>query len=432
MLATASEAFRRRLDPTSRAPLAVAFSGGGDSLALLQMAATWCERAGRPLSVFTVDHGLHPDSAAWTAEAGRLARSLGAHWSSLAWTGEKPDTGLPAAAREARHRLLAQAARRAGASVLLFGHTADDVQESALMRAETPHLGWLSEWSPSAAWPAGRGVFILRPLLGERRSTLRDWLRTHGLAWLEDPANADLRSARSHARAQLAGQASAAPPDTGRDDAALAELALTCSTTPDGRLILPRRRIAEAPPATARRLLSAALLCASGGTRPPRGRVLDRLALHIADDGAFTTASAGARLEAGFATIVLGREAGERARGKLEAVLLARNEVAVFDGRFAMTTDAAGLAVDAAAGRMARLGASDLAALRRLPPAARRAFPVLVNAAGEVSLPTPFGGGPAAAHALAGPRFYAACGVVHTEADIAEGGCGEDRPLTLS
>ena len=64
-LPTALEVLERRLDPGSPAPLAVAFSGGGDSLALLLAARAFAGRHGRRLAAVHVDHGLQPHSAAW-------------------------------------------------------------------------------------------------------------------------------------------------------------------------------------------------------------------------------------------------------------------------------------------------------------------------------------------------------------------------------
>ena len=72
ILARAGDVFARRLDPGSAAPLAVGFSGGGDSLALLLAARTWARANGRPLLALTVDHGLNSQSAARTFTARAL------------------------------------------------------------------------------------------------------------------------------------------------------------------------------------------------------------------------------------------------------------------------------------------------------------------------------------------------------------------------
>ena len=196
-------ALDRRLRPAAAAPLAVGFSGGGDSLALLILTLDWARAHGRAVVALTVDHQLNPASAAWTAQAVAKARALGAQARALAWTGPKPGSGLSAAARAARHALLADAAREAGARVLLLGHTADDLAEAALMRAGGSTVPDPRDWSPSPAWPQGRGLFVLRPLLAARRGALRDWLAARGETWLDDPANDDPKSARARARARL-------------------------------------------------------------------------------------------------------------------------------------------------------------------------------------------------------------------------------------
>ncbi len=418
MPAAAFEALDRRLDPASSRPLAVAFSGGGDSLALLHVAKAWTDRAGRPLLALTVDHRLSPDSGAWTARAGAMAKARGVAWEELAWEEAKPAAGLPAAARDARHRLLAEAARRAGAGVLLFGHTADDVRESALMRADTPALGVLREWSPSPAWPQGRGVFLLRPLLSVRRATLRAWLAGQGAVWLEDPANADPRFARSRARAELAA-ADRGDPRPAPAEAELAPPPAGCSATDDGRLVLSRRDLIEADPPMARRLAAVALLCAAGGVRPPRSPALDRLLARIGDDRPFTASLAGARVIGDGPAVEFCREAGELTRKPMAPLALSPAEARVFDARFAIVAEEQSMTAVAAAGGMARLPPAEREALRRLPAHARATLPLLIDAAGEASLPRPFGSGSATASALAGARFDAACGLVRREADIA-------------
>ena len=196
-----------------KTPIAVAVSGGGDSLAALLAAKAWADRHGRRVLALTVDHGLQPQSAAWTRfAAGETAARLGADFRALTWDGPKPCAGLPAAARRARHRLIAEAARRAGARVVVFGHTADDILEAELMKAEGARLGGLREWAPSPVWPQGRGVFLLRPLLELRRAAIRDVLLQAGETWIDDPANEDPRSTRARARLRLGGEDLADPP----------------------------------------------------------------------------------------------------------------------------------------------------------------------------------------------------------------------------
>jgi tRNA(Ile)-lysidine synthase len=135
--------FDRRLDGSSRAPLAAGFSGGGDSLALLLAAKAWADGAGRRVVALHVDHGLQPQSRAWAARAQAAAHDLGVDFRLLTWAGPKPTSGLPARARAARLALLAEAAREAGTRVLMLGHTADDVREGEAMRAAGSTLGRL-------------------------------------------------------------------------------------------------------------------------------------------------------------------------------------------------------------------------------------------------------------------------------------------------
>ena len=181
--------------------MALALSGGGDSMALLRIAAAWARASGRRLLAITVDHRLNPDSRDWSRRCEAAARASGADWIERRWEGAKPSTGLPAAARRARHGLIAEAAREAGAKVVLFAHTADDIAEGDWMRERGSTLGLLREWSPSPAWPEGRGLMLLRPMLGEGREALRAVLREAGEDWIEDPGNAAF--GRGRARAAL-------------------------------------------------------------------------------------------------------------------------------------------------------------------------------------------------------------------------------------
>ena len=390
-------------------------------MALLHLAHDWAARRGRKLLALTVDHGLNADSAAWTEAAGAAARTLGVDWRALRWTGEKPHTGLPAAARAARHRLLADAAREVGASVILFAHTANDVAEGEIMRAgSTPALGRLREWVPSPVWPEGRGVFLLRPLLRVRRGELRGFLAGHGAPWLEDPSNDDIRYARPLARAALAADGSEpplGPHEPSPDD--MATLGEETTSGLDGVLTISREVLEYVDHGSLRRFLSMAALCASGRQTPPRGPALERLQSHLKTERAFVTTLVGARIEADDHHVSFMREAGEADRSGLQPLHMRAGETAVWDGRFEIAAQAA-FTVTPLAGFAAQLSKLHRARIAETASAARPALPILL-VGGAVLPPRPFGVGPATARALANSRLSSACGLIARERDIARG-----------
>src|SRR5271155_6022473 len=115
---SASDAKRLFADWKAAPALVLAVSGGPDSIALMWLAARWRRALARGprLIAVTVDHGLRAEAAREARDVKRLARSLDLPHQTLRWTGAKPKTGVPAAARTARYRLLAQAARSRGAT----------------------------------------------------------------------------------------------------------------------------------------------------------------------------------------------------------------------------------------------------------------------------------------------------------------------------
>ena len=388
----------KRLDASSNAPLAVGFSGGGDSLFLLKTVLDWARPHGRSVLALTVDHQLQVGSDRWTAEAVAKAEALGAEPVTLAWAGDKPRTGLPAAARRARHALLANAARAAGAKVLLLGHTASDLAEGAVMRAEGSTVSDPREWAPSPVWPEGRDVFLLRPLLSLSRETIREALAAGGETWLEDPANEDLRYARARARASGAGETTAidtppSPPPTFAVDAA-------------GTIRLPRE-VAAAH-------LAAALLCAAGTERPPRGGRLTRLVERLRSGEMFTATLAGARVEAGTDVLVC-RDAGESTRGGLAPLDLAPGETGVWDGRWEVTAGEAPLTVTALKGRAASLSPDQRARLHGVPAPSRPSLPLIREAVAPLDGPSLAVEGGARARSLVLDRFKAAIGLCDQE-----------------
>lgn len=396
LTATVQEVLDRRLLSASPAPIAVALSGGGDSLALALIAAEWAKAHGRSLLILTVDHRLRAESAAWTDACAALAQRLGATFRALAWQGEKPTTGLPAAARTARHRLIAEAAREAGAKVVLMGHTASDRLEAAAMRQAGATTPSPREWSPSPVWPQGRDVFLLRPLLTRTRADIRAWLTERGETWIEDPANQDGRFARARARAGLTGaETDEAPPIQDLADLARAATDLA------GGLALPGEALLKAPGA----FLAIACLCAAGTARPPRGDRLARLAQSLTGD--LTATLAGARIEADCGQVRFLRDAG---RQGLAPLTLASGATGVWDGRFEVATDRP-VTIQALAGHAAGLPASQRTALQRLPAGARGTLPFVAGEGSPMLTQVPG----VSMRPLALDRLRAACGVVGRE-----------------
>lgn len=336
-------------------------------MALLGVAADWARDHGRRLLALTVDHGLNPYSEDWTAVARDAARAVGADWRGLVWTGDKPSTGLPAAARRARHALIADAARAAGGRVALFAHTADDVAEADLMRDGGSTLGRVRDWSPSPVWPEGRGLMLLRPMLDVGRAELRDWLVARRVGWIDDPSNADPRFARSRARRALAGGETAVERTGGplRDDGP--------PPTPEAEGVIAVGRAVSA------HALSVALVCAGGGQAMPRGDRLASVLTRLRSGEDFAATLRGARVEADGDAVRITREAGEFVRRPPAGAGLAAGVETVWDGRHAVLVEAPGWFVAPAAGRIASLGKADRVWLNGLPPAARGAQPVLIR-----------------------------------------------------
>lgn len=351
-------------------PLAVAVSGGGDSLALLYALKAWGQR---PLHVVCVDHRINPDGADWARRVGAIAARLGAAFTALSWHDPKPATGLAAAARAARHRLLATAARAAGCRVLCLGHTADDVIEARAMRASGSNVGAPHIWSPAPVWPEGRGLFLYRPLLKARRADLRDWLRQIGADWIDDPANVNPASLRAQMRQRLAGGGAMAE----ATDAALPDgLLMEDDLNRLGLLRLDVARLAALPRDEAARLLSAAAVSVGGGDRVPRRAQVDAV-LGRRDDGAHILC--GARLWRRDGLIWIAREAGEYRRNPPRAY--SEGDRQVWDGRFELDADAR---VTASAARRAELGDADRKRLLSLPAPLRGALPVVDTPAGPI------------------------------------------------
>ncbi|MBA5802615.1 tRNA lysidine(34) synthetase TilS [Rhizobium changzhiense] len=187
----------------SPARILVAISGGSDStglLLLLDEAVKAAPHLKITLCAATIDHALRPGSADEAREVAALCVSLGIPHTILTWQGDKPKTGIMAAAREARYSLLAAAAESFEADLIVTGHTFDDQRETLAMR------GMRTEQLSTGIADAvlfDRRFWILRPLLFSTRVDIRAFLKERGVPWIDDPSNEDTNYERVRTRRQL-------------------------------------------------------------------------------------------------------------------------------------------------------------------------------------------------------------------------------------
>ncbi|GAA6199992.1 tRNA lysidine(34) synthetase TilS [Aquicoccus sp. SU-CL01552] len=292
------EAVRAWFGPAPPARLAIALSGGGDSVALLHILTRCFDPGQVQLFAATVDHGLRDGSTREAEEAGRQAEALGVPHTILRWTGWDRSGNLQDAARAARYDLLCDWALGHGAGALAVAHTADDQAETVLMRlAREAGVAGLAGIPPRRQ---RGGVAILRPLLEVTRADLRAYLRRNGLSWAEDPSNMDQRFARVRARAAMAdlaplGVTPATLAGVARNMAgveqalgwAAFEAARTGARVVAGCVVLDAHALWLMPGEIARRLLTGAVSWVGQSDYPPRRSPVAALleALHRGQGG---------------------------------------------------------------------------------------------------------------------------------------------------
>lgn len=283
---TAAEAFARTMTEAvgpleCRPHVAVALSGGADSMALCSLASVWALGRGGRVTALTVDHRLRPESTTECQQVARWMRRAGIEHHILPWLGAKPASGIQQAARNERYRLLTSWCRAASVSHLLLGHHRSDQAETVLFRLlRGSGLSGLAAMSPVAE---ASDVRLLRPLLDWSPDLLRALLRRWGWDWLDDPSNVDRRFARAqlrHAAPSLAASgvtteallglaADATAARTAMRDAVAELLAAACRLHPAGFARLDRPALAAAASEVAAAALARLLAAVGGGAYPP-------------------------------------------------------------------------------------------------------------------------------------------------------------------
>jgi tRNA(Ile)-lysidine synthase len=283
-------------------PGALAVSGGSDSLALMLLAGEWAARHARSAPVvLSVDHGLRPESLRDARYVAARARAAGLAAHVLRWDGPKPSSDIEATARQARYELLGAWCSEHAIAGLYLAHTLDDQAETFLLRlARGSGLDGLAAMKAVSPLPSPRwnAVRLVRPLLGERRLSLRSFLEARGENWLEDPMNSDRRFARIRLRAAWPAleecglspcRIAAAASHLGRAREALEEdarllLARACRIE-GATALLDAAAIANVPAEVGLRCLVLVLMQVSGRVYRPRFERLERLYAEVVAPG---------------------------------------------------------------------------------------------------------------------------------------------------
>ena len=265
----------------SKPHLAVAVSGGSDSLALTLLSKVWADNCGGSVTALSIDHGLRDDS---TRELDQLAQWLSMRNIEhivLRWTGIKPQTGIQKAARDERYRLLENWCRDSGVLHLLLGHNKEDQAETFLLRLN--HKSGLDGLAGMASIVEKAHARLLRPLLSISKFRLQETLSIASQSWLEDPSNKNYKFERVRIRSLLpALEKVGLNSDTIADiSLRIAEkridietktsqlLATSCSIFPEGYALLDGQSFFSTRDEISSRALSRILLCIGGTEYAP-------------------------------------------------------------------------------------------------------------------------------------------------------------------
>lgn len=192
----------------TRKALALAVSGGSDSMAMLCLADEWRKQGGRPvIHLLTVNHNLRAAAAEEAEQVARWCAMRDLPHTVLEWRHDGVTSGVQARARAARYDLMTDWCLAHGIGHLLTAHTLDDQAETVLMRQRrTSTAASLAGVWRERLW---NGVCLSRPLLGCRRDALRAYLYRTGQPWIEDPSNDNPAFERVRIRRELESQSSA-------------------------------------------------------------------------------------------------------------------------------------------------------------------------------------------------------------------------------
>ncbi|MEE2745243.1 MAG: tRNA lysidine(34) synthetase TilS [Pseudomonadota bacterium] len=179
--------------------VAVALSGGSDSMALAWLLNLWCNIHSVKLVPLMVDHQLRPNSNDETIKVSGWLNNWGLNLVTLSWVGDKPSTSIQESARKARYDLMLSWCKTNRVQDLFLAHNLGDQAETLLMRViRGSGVNGLACMLPITS---SNSIRLIRPFLGIEKERLQKTLQQSNQGWIEDPSNVDPRYTRTTMRA---------------------------------------------------------------------------------------------------------------------------------------------------------------------------------------------------------------------------------------
>ena len=273
--------------------IAVALSGGADSMACTLLAQEWLRERGGRLITLTVDHGLRAESRTEAEQVAVWMHERGIEHYILTPPHLPAGNNLLQAARQWRYDALAEWCAAHDVLHCLVAHHADDQRETALLnaaRGDTEDGG-----SGMAQIRNYRGVRFLRPLLNANKEDLKKYLCARAVGWIEDPSNRQEAFARVRVRKQLGMDADLAATtdavllreraERTENDHGFAAAAIGCATMHSaGYALIDCASWQMLPMAQQSRVIADTVRCISGSTNRARRHEIEQLSAALCSE----------------------------------------------------------------------------------------------------------------------------------------------------
>ena len=405
------EAFECAMSQFGIAPrtrLAVAVSGGADSMALALLLARWAPSRNIEIHALTVDHQLRKTAADEADQVARWLEDKNIGHDVLKWNEgvhlQGLDSSPQSAAREGRYRLMTEWCNANNFSYLLVAHHADDQVETFMMRlARGSGVDGLAAMRPVVVRD---GVEILRPLLDFKKVQLVEFCRDNQQDWIEDPSNDSDKSTRVRFRKSLEMLeregltperllATTRHMQRARDaiDSAVSRfLEDSCAASEYGVVRMSAEALAQVPDEVGLRALSRVLCYVSGSDYGPRFESLENLYERSVRRPWDDTTLHGCAIVRDNTVLVFFREAARIA----EDVSIEVGQTKIWDGRYRVTLKAGGESSPRAVFTVSRFtplawrslrGTSFAASIENVPQRVRETLPAIYDAEGLAGIP---------------------------------------------